>query len=348
MTDTQPHRTIYFDYLRVFATLAVIILHLCAQNWYVTDVNGLQWQTFNFFDSVVRWGVPVFVMISGSLFLGREISLSRIYSKYILRMVIAFIVWSAVYALFVDGSKTERMLAAIQGHYHMWYVLMIIGIYACIPFIRPIARNETRTKYYLALAFTFGFLLPELSILAEDFGTELINKGMGALNKDLSNMNMYIVLGYASYFVLGYYLNKITLSKKQRMIIYILGLAGFAATIVLDLAVALKTQTYCGHYYGNFTINVLFEAVAVFTWFKYKDYKHGKWNAFIQKLSKYSFGAYLVHALVIEQFNRTLGLNTLSFHPVFAVLSLALIVFTISFTISAVLNRIPVLKKYIV
>ena len=48
-------RTIYFDYIRVFATFAVIILHISAQNWYSTDVNGFDWQVFNFFDSIVRW-----------------------------------------------------------------------------------------------------------------------------------------------------------------------------------------------------------------------------------------------------------------------------------------------------
>lgn len=37
--DRQRDRTIYFDYLRVFATFAVMILHISASNWYNTDVN---------------------------------------------------------------------------------------------------------------------------------------------------------------------------------------------------------------------------------------------------------------------------------------------------------------------
>ena len=81
-------RTVYFDYLRVFATLAVMVLHTSAQNWSKTDVNSFTWQTFNFFDSIVRWGVPVFVMISGSLFLSRDIPIKVIYNGgFILRMV---------------------------------------------------------------------------------------------------------------------------------------------------------------------------------------------------------------------------------------------------------------------
>ena len=76
-------RKTYCDYLRLIATFAVVVLHVAASNWYSTDVNGLEWQSFNFYDSVVRWGVPIFVMISGSLFLSREISIRKIYSKYI-------------------------------------------------------------------------------------------------------------------------------------------------------------------------------------------------------------------------------------------------------------------------
>ena len=66
-------RKTYCDYLRLIATFAAVVLHVAASNWYSTDVNGLEWQSFNFYDSVVRWGVPIFVMISGSLFLSREI-----------------------------------------------------------------------------------------------------------------------------------------------------------------------------------------------------------------------------------------------------------------------------------
>ena len=127
--DRQTDRKIYLDFLRVFATFAVMILHISAQNWYSTDVNGFEWQVFNFFDSIVRWGAPVFVMISGSLFLNRETPLRIIYSKYIRRMITAFIFWSAIYVFFQDGPIMSRVKALVQGHYHMWFILMIVGIY---------------------------------------------------------------------------------------------------------------------------------------------------------------------------------------------------------------------------
>ena len=62
----------------------------------------------------------------------------------------------------------------------------------------------------------------------------------------------------------------------------------------------------------------------------------------MKKMSKYSFGAYLVHALIIEQLDKQLGLNTLSFNPVLAVVFITVTVFAVSFGISAVLSRISI------
>lgn len=341
-------RTVYFDYLRVFATLAVMFLHISANNWRNADVNGLAWQTFNFVDSIVRWGVPVFVMISGSLFLNRDIPLKKIYSKYILRLAVSFAVWSIIYALFVDGSILNKISAMLQGHYHMWFILMIICIYACLPFIKPIINSDKRGKYFLLLSFIFAFFIPELLMLLNDSGKDMFIKLAAIINNDVNNMEMHMVLGYVSYFILGYYLNKIELNKKQRTVIYLLGLAGFAFTIIVDSLFALKLQTCFGKYYNNFTVNVMFEAIAVFTFFKYKDYNNKRVNDFVKVLSKYSFGAYLVHALIIEQLDVRFGLNTLSFNPILAELTIGIIVFLVSFVISGILNKIPVLNKYIV
>lgn len=202
--------------------------------------------------------------------------------------------------------------------------------------------------YYLALAFVFGFLIPQSVTLTKDFGDALSIKVVETIYDNINNMKMHIVLGYVSYFILGYYLNKIDIHKRQRGIIYLLGIVGFVSTIFLNLIVALKTQTCCENYYGNFNVNILMESIAVFTWFKYTEFNRGKWNAFVQKLSKYSFGAYLIHVLIIKQLDIHLGLNTLSFNSVLAVICIGVVVFVISFSISAILNQIPIVKKYMV
>lgn len=38
--EAIKHITIYLDHLRVLATTAVMMVHVSASNWYITDVSG--------------------------------------------------------------------------------------------------------------------------------------------------------------------------------------------------------------------------------------------------------------------------------------------------------------------
>ena len=336
------------DYLRVFAIIAVMMIHISGDYWENVAATSFQWQTFNFFKSTSHWAVPVLLMISGALFLSRDIPIKKIYKKYVLRLVLAFMFWSFIYLLFADVSFKASIAIFIKGHYHMWYIPMIIAIYIIVPLLKPITEDDKRTLYFLILAFIFAALVPFTLSISRDFFGKTVNSIVEACNALVTKSNMRFVMGYVGYFVLGYYLYKTDLSKKTRMIIYILGIVGFIMTIALDSIVALKTLKQCNHYYSAFTPNILFEAMGLFTWFKYQKYDHKLMNKIILKLSKWSFGAYLAHALIIEILDKSFGLNTLSFNPILSVLSILAITAIVSFIISAIINHIPILKKYVV
>lgn len=341
-------RTVYFDYLRVIASLAVMVLHVSSQYWSSIDVNRFAWQVFNCYDGIVRWGVPIFVMISGALFLSREIPIKRIYSKYVLRMASSFFVWSTIYALVVGGSPTEILAAIVSGHYHMWFILMIIGLYVTIPVVKPMVENDERCRYFLLLSLVFAFVLPWSMTLMDDLGSPLVVALSRAMRSGFNDMNVRVFTGFVGFFVLGYYLNRVELDKRQRAAIYVLGLIGFVFTVVMTSVVSLRAQKCDGYYYGNFTVNVLCEVLAVFTWFKYRSYNNDRANRFVLKLSRYCFGAYLVHPLIIRQLRMNLGIHALMFNPIASVPCISLLVFVISFGIAALLNRVPVVRDYMV
>ena len=342
-------RILYFDYLRIFATLAVMILHISAQKWYSTSVTSFQWQTFNFFDSIVRWSVPIFVMISGALFLDGDKSISEIYKKNILRIITAFIFWSVLYA-FVNLAQGSGIVSTckqvITGHYHMWFLFMIVGLYMIIPLVKKIVESQALAKYFLALASVFAFIIPQAIAIVSIF-----NKTIGnTANTIIQKINFHFTLGYTCYFILGYYLSKVDISKKMRCIIYILSILGFTSTILISSFISIYISSPSTVMYGNFTLNVMLESLGVFVFFKYNVGINisERMQTTITKLSKFSFGAYLVHAMVIEQLNNILGLNTMSFNPIFSIIVITLITFVISFVISFICNNIPLLHKYIV
>ena len=67
--ENSKNRIVYADLLRIIATFAVIVLHVSVSKWYESPIREYNWQMFNIYDSLVRWSVPVFVMISGMFFL---------------------------------------------------------------------------------------------------------------------------------------------------------------------------------------------------------------------------------------------------------------------------------------
>lgn len=343
----KQKRTIYFDYLRVMATLAVIMLHMYAQNWYVSDVNGYNWQVFNLYDSIVRWGVPVFVMISGALFLKKELSLKVIYTKYIFRMAVSLVVWSAIYALFRYDEQQGRLINFISAPYHLWFIFMIIGLYMMIPILKKVVENMYTLRYFLFMSFIFVGCIPELITIIRDFCTNsTILNCLEIIEKNIKELN--IAFGYSAYFVLGFYLSKIEFNKKQRKIIYILGCLGFIFTIVMDSFVALKNQQYCSNYYNNFMINVMMESIAIFVFFKYRKFKNDNINKGISYIAQRCFGIYLVHVLLIKILKEQMGINTMTFNALLSVPVITILVFSTGLILSIILNKIPYIKKYIV
>lgn len=92
----KKQRIFYFDYLRIFAALVVVMLHTAASQYSLT---GIYHYSACFWDGIARWGVPIFVMISGALFLEptKTITINNIFKKYIFRIAILFVVWSLFY-----------------------------------------------------------------------------------------------------------------------------------------------------------------------------------------------------------------------------------------------------------
>ncbi len=354
LTQRQYH----LDYLRVFASVAIILLHVTAQNMKYVELSGTEWNIYNICNSASRWGVPVFVMMSGALFLPREIPTKTLYKKYISRMAIAYVVWSAFYAIvdpignliFKEGyqiSFVEIAGSFISGAVHLWFLPMIIGLYMCIPLIKQITKNDNLIKYFFILSLVFCFIKTQSELVTTYLlsgNAQLIFEHFNTLFK---NFNINLIFGFVSYFILGFYLNKTEINKKKRMLIYALGIIGLALTILLNLLASKNTGKSTEAFYGATSINVLLMSTAVFVWFRYNAKGNDKLNKIIIKLSKYSFGAFLVHIFIL-QILRTFGIQSTSFHPVLSVPAITIFTTVVSYLISMVLNKIPVIKKYIV
>lgn len=347
-------RILYFDYLRILATLAVIVLHISAQNWYSISVSSFEWKVFTIFDSSVRWAVPIFVMISGGLFLDndRKIDIKKIFKVNILTKITSFVFWMYMYAIYRFVVKnTLTVLSVFEGNYHMWFLYMLIGLYIMIPVLRKITESKKIMEYFLIILFIFSFLIPSLINILKCINNLYIMTMINAFESIYDNFNFLSTLGYVFYFVLGFYLYKYDIKVIFRKIIYVLGVVGFFLTYVLTEIYSNIIGEASVLFYLNSSINVLLMSICIFIFGKYvlsKIVLSEKGNMMLLKISNLTYGMYLVHVLIMDFLSDVLGLNTLTFNPLISIIIISLLVTIISYCVSFVMNCIPFLKKYVV
>ncbi|MBN1412663.1 MAG: acyltransferase family protein [Spirochaetales bacterium] len=93
-------RVLWADILRIIACFSVILLHSVAELLYkYKELKPDYWMAANFWDSLTRFCVPVFVMLSGYFLLGTRSELKPLpfFKKRILKILMPFLVWAAIY-----------------------------------------------------------------------------------------------------------------------------------------------------------------------------------------------------------------------------------------------------------
>ena len=347
---TKSNRIVYMDVLRVIACFSVIMIHSSAR-YVVKDIGSFNFWVGNIFDGLARIGVPLFIMISGALMLDKNYQFStQKIIKHIIRMIVFFVFWSALYCIFnIVGSIiiehesidiTKIIVSLIKGHYHLWFVYLIIGLYLIVPLLR-LWVNDTNKKYveyFIILSIIFTYIIPQIISIGSNY-SNLFEHINDIIERKLS---LKYVGGFTTYFILGWYINNYELNNKR--IIYILGLFGVLITI-MGTYILSNTTGKALQMYGNLYINVLFQTVAVFVIIKDK-FKNMHTNNIINSISKYSLGIYAIHALIVTIMYRIIEKVNIDFALInIPVVFIVSVVF--SYLISFILSKIPVLKKVV-
>ncbi len=343
-------RTAYFDHLKVFEYFMLMIVHTASYQWYAADINSVQWLVLNFYKSATRPCVLVFFIISGALMLGKDIEIGKLYRKHVLKLAVCFIIWNIIYAVITywNDGISGMVFKFFNSNYHLWYLLAMIGIYICFPLIRLIAENKKTMKYFMILSFVFAFFLPTLFNILTGFGSPALVHYTDMIFSHFYDMHMEVVLGYPFFFIGGYYIHEYGLDKIFRRILYALGTLSIIAGPLVNALYVRRIGFPDDTFSNSFMLYEMFIAFAVFTFFKYNVKGNASLNRISRKISSWGLGIYMVHDLVILGINRFLGLNATVFNPIFAVPVVALIALIICTAISAVLNLIPGVNKYLV
>lgn len=344
----RKQRQIELDILRIVAMLAVILAHVCGMEVKKLPVTDVNWKILVILHAVLTWEVPAFVMISGRFFLDpeRKIDSAKLV-KAISRLIFAFLVWDVIYQLYYiiagsyEGLNWKGILSqTLIGPYHFWYLFMLVLLYAITPFLRKIAEDKKLSEYFLLLFVLFSFLT--------EYGCNAPYVG-ATLREILDKSKFYFVLGYPGYYLLGYYLYKYGVPRKLELPIYIAALLLLICAACGNLFRSIQVGAEEERYTRYLLPNIIIESAAVYT-FCVKRLSKLRFSErtvrWISVLSDYSFGVYLIHALIIE-FVAHIGLKPTLINPLVMAPALSILVYLLSHLTVVVLRKIPVIGNRI-
>lgn len=196
-TKVNINRQSNFDLLRIIATFAVILIHV---NSTISIANNMNWLAGNnlqtFVNTVTRFSVPCFVMISGAFILSNNnnSNFRYFYCKSIYKLGFPLIIFTLiemsilfVYLFFTNGDLFEPIKRLLCGNVNAyWFMFMLAGLYFLAPIIIRVKKMISKKSYCIGSIFWMIFAC--------------ISQGTSTYNVSYS---FGVVFSFLGYFLLG-------------------------------------------------------------------------------------------------------------------------------------------------
>ena len=320
-------RIFWIDIVKFVAILFVILAHIV---WIVEQEIHINGNLLNDFLTINRiiatLGVPLFMLVSGSLLLGKDFrsnsDIFAFYKRGLLPLFITAEIWIVIYCLVTirPFSLKEMLLCMAFAHkpeVHIWYVRLIVIYYLLIPFLNRLRSKQISVYISLLIviaAFTFiynGWLILKGDICPTN-----------------SNRSYFC---YLIYMAIGYKMSRIKLSKTILAISYILAIVG-GHILFLSL-----TRVNYFLWYDNSMIALISMSLFYIIRHLCNSFKN---NKSIVEISKMSYGIYLSHFILIYIIGKCMqyyGCNIGIFY--LSLLSIILIEFAIIWGVKKIMPK---------
>lgn len=389
MESKEVNREVWIDWLRVTACFFVMMTH-CAEPFYLggegslilTQSDGIWVSILN---SMTRACVPLFIIASSYLQFPLHYTSSVFVRKRAARILIPFVFWTVVYAL-VWGEPVENfknlLLNFNYAAGHLWFVYMLIGLYALMPLLSPWAEKVKKQELQVYLAiWLFTTMIPLIrqwvgGLAPVIYGPSGIPNyakyplwGEASWN---SYGTFYYLSGFIGYLLLGLYFRKFVgeLSWKKTLSIaipvFMTGFAfcsvGFFYNVWKDCNGIFPIEGPVGLAalwegpWLNETIGVAMMAVGWILLFKKIKGTGRFFRKILLPISNASYGMYLCHMLVLAPvsawFRASLGRGEEGILGIWTtpveICFSAAISFVLLSVLCALLQRIPKVGKWII
>ena len=346
-------RIVWMDITRVLAIIFVVLCHAIESDYYAVRMTGkpvsdLCWAFENISFTFGRLGVPLFLMLSGALMLGREYDTKTFYKRSLIPLFITTEIWNIInYFYYIYNFSYdfdwEVLLYDVlfwRNPYasHMWYMPVILGIYLVLPLLAKAFRNTPFSSVFVPMVVGFfgGSVASCFNAFAAIEGSNLY--GIRFMVDTAFYGGIYGLM-----FVLGYYIVNADFFKKIPTFAYIItAVVSFGANSMCARYLyvnQLYDNDIFGWYHSPF---IIISATCLFALLS--RIKAQTCPKIITILSSGSFAIYLTHNIVLKFFEKHF-----SFHTGFDITIRSFILFAVALSVPAVLvlilNALP-LKRF--
>lgn len=343
----NKNRIEYISLASVLSAIAVVYLHANSCFWDFS--TSRYWITANIIESIFYFAVPIFFMISGAMLIdfNKRYSLKEFFKKRIAKTVIPFIIWSFIgllieiyYIKSVNLSSvniTYIINGLINGNLVQvyWFFIPLFCIYLSIPVFSFIP--EENKKSILIYVATFSFIL-----------NMMIPFIISVFNLPI-NFPISMIVGGGSLFfsLVGYLLHKYEISRKYRLILYLISILGLSLHFFGTYYLSIQAGEVIKTFKGFTSVPSTLYSIGVFVLIKYdliKIMKVNIINKIVHFLDFYTFGIYLIHWYLLEFLRITFNINNTSiiyrlFSPIIVLIMSVLIIY--------IIRKIPIVKNII-
>lgn len=335
------NRFIYFDVMKIICIFLVIINH---SHLYLTE-NGIFFHFLHFsIFSISKVAVPIFMMISGALMLGKNDSYDVILKKRIPRVYLACLFSTLIGVFFYKIDFFDTFFKFILGGqisslYFLWYIYVLVILYLLTPLLNRmiIHFNKDDFNCFFILFLIVPSIIQFLMFVFE-FDFNLIDV-VGRI------YNQYSFLINIGYYVLGYFLfsNKDNLNIKKLIYSF---LFGFVLSMIYLCLGFFNKGTIVNLKYDSFPVVLMSASLFVFLINYFNDVNNKYLKKIIIIFSECSFGVYLTHVYLLEFLIKTnLFINVFKFNLFIGYFFLINSVFLFLSFIFYLIRKIPILKK---
>ena len=247
------------DVLRLTASFSVALLHSAAAR-----MSGMEpaadgaWVPC-LLNALCRFGVPVFVMISGRYMLASECSIRRAGSKAA-KTLGALLLWSSVYLGYAllagwrPAGTGDVIWRLLTEPVHLWYFYAAAALYLLAPVLSVFTRHATHRQflYGLALTGTMGCVVVIL----------LRTGRFPMLSAIMEQTKLPYTTGFLFCYLLGYYLFRYPLGRRGLILLGGAGILGWAATFAGKLSLLDRKRLEIGMALASKPKLLLFDEVA--------------------------------------------------------------------------------------